>query len=68
MVNEKNNIKVNFRAATGCGGFGKFIETDNNNIKNMEVEAKYEGCICIANTPIRTVTMNLFPIVWEIMN
>jgi|TARA_B110001469_G_scaffold19_1_gene38 hypothetical protein len=53
-VNETINIEVNFRVFDGCGGFGKFIETENGNIRTIEVEAKYEGCICTQDAPIRT--------------
>ncbi|EGV42836.1 hypothetical protein BZARG_3032 [Bizionia argentinensis JUB59] len=55
IVNETINIEVNFGVSNGCGGFGKFIETQNGNNKTIEVEAKYEGCICTQDAPIRTV-------------
>ena len=55
-VNEVVNIEVNFQVTNGCGNFEKFIETTNDNIKTIEVEAKYEGCICTTDIPIRTVT------------
>jgi hypothetical protein len=54
-VNETINIEVNFRVLNGCGGFEQFIETENGNIKTIEVEAKYEGCICSQDVPIRKV-------------
>jgi hypothetical protein len=54
-VNETIKIEVNFRVINGCGGFEKFIETENGNSKTIEVEAKYEGCVCTLNIPIRTV-------------
>jgi len=54
-INDTVNIEVNFRVFNGCGGFGKFIESENGNIRNIEVEAKYEGCICTQDVPIRTV-------------
>jgi len=54
-INETINIEVNFGVFNGCGGFGKFIETENGNVKTIEVEAKYEGCICTQDAPIRTV-------------
>ena len=53
-VNETINIEVNFQVFNGCGRFGKFIETENENVKTIEVEAKYEGCICTQDIPIRT--------------
>lgn len=53
-VNETINIEVNYGVYNGCGGFGKFIETENGNVRIIEVEAKYEGCICTQDAPIRT--------------
>lgn len=53
-INETVNIEVNFGVFNGCGGFGKFIETENGNSRTIEVEAKYEGCICTQDAPIRT--------------
>ena len=54
-INDTVNIEVNFGVFNGCGGFGKFIESENGNIRNIKVEAKYEGCICTQDAPIRTV-------------
>ncbi|MFI2742756.1 hypothetical protein ACG2LH_08455 [Zhouia sp. PK063] len=53
-VNETINIEVNFRVFNGCGKFGKFMETENGNTRTIEVEAKYEGCNCTQDAPIRT--------------
>lgn len=53
-VNETITIAVNFGVFNGCGRFEKFTETDNGNMKTIEVEAKYEGCICTQEAPIRT--------------
>lgn len=53
-TNETINIELNFSVFNGCGGFRKFIETENGNVRTIEVEAKYEGCICTQDTPIRT--------------
>ncbi|WP_047544859.1 hypothetical protein [Psychroserpens sp. Hel_I_66] len=55
VVNETINIEVNFQVFNGCGGFGKFIETENGNSRVIEVEAKYVGCICTQDAPIRMV-------------
>lgn len=54
-VNETINIKVNFQVSSGCGGFGRFIETENGNSKTIQVEAKYVGCVCTQNAPIIAV-------------
>lgn len=53
-VDESINIEVKFGVSNGCGGFGKFIETENGNTRTIEVEAKYVGCICTQNAPIIT--------------
>jgi hypothetical protein len=60
-VNETINIEVSFQVFNGCGRFGKFIETQNNNTKNIEVEAKYEGCICTQDLPIRATNYKFIP-------
>jgi hypothetical protein len=54
-VHQVINIEVKFRVSNGCGGLGKFIEMNNGNTRTIEVEAKYEGCICTQDAPIRTV-------------
>ncbi|MBA6153816.1 hypothetical protein [Gelidibacter maritimus] len=54
-VNKALDIEVNFQVTNGCGGFGKFIEKKDGNTRVIEVEAKYVGCICTDNLPIRTV-------------
>ncbi len=55
MVDETINIEVNFQVYNGCGNFGRFIETENTNSRTIEIEARYEGCICTDDMPIRTV-------------
>jgi hypothetical protein len=51
--NENINIEVSFGVNNGCGNFGKFIETGSGNTKIIEVEARYEGCICTMDAPTR---------------
>ncbi len=60
-VNQIMNIEVKFGVINGCGGLGKFIETNNGNTRTIEVEAKYEGCICTDDMPIRTVNYEFIP-------
>ncbi|MDX1827904.1 MAG: hypothetical protein R3342_00010 [Lutibacter sp.] len=55
VINEIINIEVNFGVSNGCGQFGEFIETENRNVKIIEVKARYEGCVCTQDAPIRTV-------------
>lgn len=52
-VNENISIEVSFGVNNGCGNFGKFIETQNGNTKTIEVEARYEGCVCTMDAPTR---------------
>ncbi len=52
-VNENINIEVSFGVNNGCGNFGKFIETQNGNTTTIEVEARYEGCVCTMDAPTR---------------
>lgn len=54
-VNKPLNIEVSFPVYNGCGGFGKFIEKKDGNTRVIEVEAKYVGCICTTDIPIRKV-------------
>jgi hypothetical protein len=39
-------IEVSFTVINGCGNFSEFLETRNGNNKSIEVQTKYEGCIC----------------------
>jgi len=54
-VNEIINIKIKFQVFNGCGQFGKYVETQNGAVRTIEVEAKYEGCICTQDIPVRTI-------------
>jgi hypothetical protein len=53
-VNETIKIEVNFRVIIDDGGFEK-LWNQSGNSKTIEVEAKYEGCVCTLNIPIRKV-------------
>ncbi|HZJ35910.1 MAG TPA: hypothetical protein VFD29_04735 [Gillisia sp.] len=55
VINEITNIEVDFGVNNGCGQFGEFIETENGNVKIIEINARYFGCICTQDAPIRTV-------------
>jgi len=54
-VGETIVVEVDFRVRNGCGQFGRFIETQNGMSRTIAVEARYEGCICTQDLPIRTV-------------
>lgn len=53
-INESIEIEVKFVVSNGCGKFDKFIESGSEQLKIIEVQAKYEGCICTANISIIT--------------
>jgi len=55
VINEITSVEVDFGVNNGCGQFGEFIETENGNVKIIEIKARYEGCICTQDAPIRTV-------------
>lgn len=55
IMNESINIEVSFGVHNGYGNFGKFIENGNENTKTIEVEARYDGCYCTQDAPIRKV-------------
>jgi hypothetical protein len=54
-VNENITIVVSFGVNNGCGNFGKFIENESGNTKTIEVEARYEGCVCTMDAPTRKI-------------
>jgi len=60
-LGELINIEVEFQVYSGCGGFGRFIETENGNIRRIEVQAKYVGCICTDNAPVITTNYTFSP-------
>lgn len=39
-------IEVQFQVTNGCGNFDRFLESGSERFKTIEVQAKYEGCIC----------------------
>ncbi len=53
-VDETINIEVSFLVTNGCGRFERFLEAENGNIRTIEVEAKYQGCVCPCAMEIRT--------------
>ena len=59
-VNETINIEVNFGVFNGCGGFGKFIETENGNVRTIEVEAKPQN----PKTPSYEIIVSQFCIIY----
>ena len=44
---------VGFRVINGCGQFEEFEQTTEGTVTTIGVIAKYEGCICTQDTPLR---------------
>jgi hypothetical protein len=56
LVNQDVFLTVSFGCYNGCGQFGNFNEVINGNATAITVNAKYEGCICTQDAPIRQTT------------
>ena len=54
-INTDVTLQVKFGVNSGCGHFGRFEKTEADFNHNITVIAKYEGCVCTANAPVRTV-------------
>ena len=54
LVNQEIVLAISFQCTNGCGQFGSFEENSVGNIIQVTVKAKYEGCICTQDLPIRT--------------
>ncbi|WP_282018573.1 hypothetical protein [Salegentibacter mishustinae] len=61
QVDEPVEIQVKFPVYNGCGKFEKFIESGSEQSKVIEVQAKYEGCICTQDIPIITAVYEFTP-------
>lgn len=59
FINQEIVLTISFQCTNGCGQFGSFEETSLGNNINVTVKAKYEGCICTQDFPIRTTQYNL---------
>ena len=53
LVNQEVFLTVSFGCYNGCGQFGEFKELITGNTTAITVNAKYEGCICTQDAPIR---------------
>lgn len=60
-VNEPVEIEVKFGVYNGCGKFDQFIESGSEQSRIIEVQAKYEGCICTQDAPIITAVYVFTP-------
>ena len=53
FVNQDIFLLISFGCYNGCGQFGYFEQSFNGNTAIINVIAKYQGCICTQDTPIR---------------
>jgi hypothetical protein len=53
LVNQDLALNVSFGCLSGCGQFGYFEQSENGDTTLLRVNAKYEGCICTMDAPIR---------------
>lgn len=53
LVNEEVILTVSFGCSNGCGQFGSFAEAITGNTTTITVNARYAGCICTQDAPIR---------------
>ena len=51
-VNTSHVVNISFQVNNGCGSFKKLKESTTGNKIEIEVEAKYRGCICTMDLPI----------------
>jgi len=58
LANQDVTLTISFGCFNGCGQFGNFEETIVGNITTIKVNAKYEGCVCTQEAPIRVTSYN----------
>lgn len=56
LVNQDVILTVSFQCFNGCGQFGNFDQVHSGNTTTVSVTAKYEGCVCTQDIPIRQIT------------
>jgi hypothetical protein len=52
------NLTVSFEATNGCGNFNSFVETVIGDTTFIKTIAKYDGCVCTQDLPVRTGIYN----------
>ena len=56
-INETINIEVIFAVGgSSCYRSAEFIENSIENSRSIEIEVKYEGCICTSDISYETIT------------
>jgi hypothetical protein len=59
--NQELSFTVTYAVENNCGTFNKFIETTNENTKQIEVQSKYEGTSCGSTPATKTTTYKMKP-------
>jgi len=54
-------FNVAFRVTNGCGQFYSFEQTIVGNSTTIQLIAKYEGCFCTEDTPLRETVYTFNP-------
>ena len=54
LVNQEVDLTASFGVSNGCGQFDKFEEIVSGNTTIIALNAKYEGCFCTDDAPVRT--------------
>jgi hypothetical protein len=57
-VNQPITLTVYFGCFSGCGQFGNYQQNVTGNRTVITVVAKYEGCICTQDAPVRQYNYN----------
>jgi hypothetical protein len=57
-INQTIALTVYFGCFNGCGNFGNYEQTVNGNTTTINVIAKYQGCICTQDAPVRQSIYN----------
>jgi hypothetical protein len=52
-INQDIALTVSFKCNNGCGQFGSFEQVRTGNTFEISVIAKYEGCLCTQDIPLR---------------
>lgn len=61
VPNQELSFTVTYAVENNCGTFNKFIETTNENTKQIEVQSKYEGTSCGTTPATKTTTYKMKP-------
>lgn len=55
-INQEIDLLVSFTCSNGCGQFGTFEKLTDVDTIHINVLAKYQGCVCTYDVPVRQAT------------